>query len=121
MTAPAPGSERKVWDVSTGRLLGTFHSPYTVAESLMRAAELAGMQPPRLPGNPPKHKVVGQLSDGTVLRVEHIEAAMGELYFAEYTDGHGVLEAFNETQGEHGRRQNEIIAIAKRLYAEGSS
>ena len=68
----------------------------------------------KLPGNPPQHKVVGKLSDGTKIRVGAIEMVWNDYLFIDAVKGSGTYEAGADANNR------KALTLARALYLRTS-
>lgn len=67
----------------------------------------------RLPGEPPEHRVVGELTDGFKVRAHAVEMVWNDSFLMDAIEGDGTYEKL--VTGD-GSRNAEVLALAKRLY-----
>ena len=88
-------------------------TPEEGARAVERAREAVARGDPfeTLPGNPPEHKVLAVLADGSKVRVAHVETVYNDWKFMDYCYHEGFYEKHADA------RVKEILALAKILYA----
>jgi hypothetical protein len=79
-------------------------------EIVRRAKERIGTPFRHLPGNPPDHKIMGELPDGRKVSARALEMVYNDMLLMDYCYGEGYYARIN-TPG-----QVAILEMAKRLY-----